>query len=53
METPLTPEAPGTMEDPLTPEEPCTMEAPVTPDEPGVTTFTICIPNFLEEYSLS
>jgi hypothetical protein len=41
------------MEEPLTPKEPGTMEVPVTPDEPGVTTFTIYIPNFLEEYSLS
>jgi hypothetical protein len=53
METPLTPKAPGTTEEPLTPEEPGTMEVPVTPNEPGVTTFTIYIPNFLEEYSLS
>jgi hypothetical protein len=54
METPLTPEAPGnSMEEPLIPEEPCPMEVPVTPDEPGVTTCTIYIPNFLEEYSLS
>ncbi len=53
METPLTPEAPGTTEEPLAPKEPCPMEVPVTPNEPGVTTCTIYIPNFLEEYSLS
>ena len=53
METPPTPEAPVTIEDALTPKEPATMVEPLPPDEPGVITYTIYIPNFLEEYILS
>jgi hypothetical protein len=53
METPLSPKASGTMDEPLTPEEPGTTVEPVTPEEPGVTTFTIYVPNFLQEYSIS
>ena len=53
METPLTPEVPVTIEDSLTPEEPDTTVDPVTPEAPTATSFTIYIPVFLQEYSLS
>jgi hypothetical protein len=53
METSPPPEVPQSMEESLTPKEPGTTVDPVTPKVPGVTTFTIYIPNFLEEYSLS
>jgi hypothetical protein len=52
MESPPLP-VPTTVDVSLTPEEPDTTVDPVTPEAPTATSFTIYIPVFLEEYSLS